>query len=124
MDLKKYDLDREKELQVIQYINEVWSKGKWIIKQSTFRDDMKGIDATGFEINASKENTRLLIQIKSDSWLKIDDKQKREYLERITREMIKKDKGASRRLILWSHKYNKLWNYSIDKLLAKLKKEI
>lgn len=119
MEKEEYSRARKEELQVIKYICNVWSKNRWELEQTSMHEDMLGIDAKGKQKNKTCDDTRLLVQIKSDSWLSLPSLKQTGYLRRISNNMKEIDPLASRRLIIYrkTGKKIRLWNYSIDKLL-------
>ncbi len=117
--LDEYNKDKKLEKRVIYYACNIWSKGKWHLEQSNIELDIKGIDAYGYEINKTKDNTNLLVQIKTVSFLSLGKLQKRAYIRRISNNMTKHDPTASQRLLVFEKtgKKIRLWNYSIEKIL-------
>lgn len=125
MDKEEYKLARLNDYKVIEAINTRWNAPgkKWVIKQSEFRDDMNGIDAEGYIETKTKGNIPLLIQIKSISFRKLSELEKRVYLEKISKEMDKINPEANQRLLCYTMGKNGnigfIYNYSIKKLLKK-----
>lgn len=120
-DSEQYKKDRKEELKIIQYINFVWSKGKWDLKQGTFEQDMKGIDAVGFERNTTMQDTELLVQIKCITFNHLPALERLAIVKRVAKNMDLENPNASKRLIVYQKKGKsiRLWNYSIDKILKK-----
>lgn len=121
-EIYKYNQERKKEQKVIDYICNVWSNsryGKWDLKQSSFEEDMKGIDAKGTIRYNNGVKKRILVQFKSQTFFKISLLDKQMYLKKVSLAMSELDPLADQRLIV-TQMYGesiRLWNISIKKWL-------
>lgn len=121
-ELHKYNTERKRELKIINYIANVWSNyrfGKWVLEQSTYDEDMKGIDAKGYIKYSNGTRKKILVQFKSHSFFKISLLDKQLYLSKISKAMTDLDPLADQRLVIVQMYGDsiRLWNVSIKKWL-------
>lgn len=126
MNIKEYADAKSDEEKVIEAVNNRFNKpGKhWIIEQTTFREDMLGIDAKGVIRTNTKGDIKILIQIKNMSFHKLPALKKKLYLKKVSANMDKIDPDASQRLLCYyiskDGNITRFYNYNLKKKIEEL----